>query len=115
MLFNPTHLNSSMVENFQLAFGEFIRARRIEIGLSQEMICDVLNISRPTLIKIEAGKAAMLFHHYLILHKILDIDIETAPQIYSKAKFNDAFAKLPEDTQKIISLAIERANEKTVK
>lgn len=104
-----------MVENFQIAFGEFIRARRLEIGLSQEMICDVLQVSRPTLIKFEAGKGAMLFHHYLTLCKILDMDVETAPRFYSKAKFDDAFAKLPEDTQKIIQHSIERANQKTVK
>ena len=104
-----------MVENFQIAFGEFIRARRQEIGLSQEMICDTLQISRPTLIKIEAGKGAMLFHHYLILCKILDMDVETAGKFHSKAKFDDALAKLPEDTQKIILRSIEKANQRNCK
>lgn len=64
------------VEAVYRQFGQNIRFRRLDLGISQERVAKLLKISRPSVINIEQGRQRVLLHYATQLARILKCDLE---------------------------------------
>lgn len=67
---------SQMQVHSPIEFGRLIRARRRELGLSQEAVADVVGVNRRVLGQLEAGKATVHLHIALDVARALGLDID---------------------------------------
>jgi len=56
-------------------FGELIRYRRTELGMSMQLTAEMCSINERTLSKIEKGNEAVGLHNALVVANALGIDI----------------------------------------
>lgn len=72
--------NGNQVFNYSEILGQFIKRRRIQLGLSQEELASKLGYgsenSRSTVAKIEAGKQDITVSRLKSLAKALDVDVK---------------------------------------
>ena len=61
-------------------FGQQVRDRRHELGLSQEALAGVVGINRRVLGQLEAGKGTVRLHIALEVAQALGLDIELRPR-----------------------------------
>lgn len=61
-------------------FGIALRARRRELGITQEDLADVAGVSRKSVVDIEAGKPNAQLHIALRLAQALGLDVVLQPR-----------------------------------
>ncbi len=59
---------------------EIVRARRRELGLSQEALADVIGVHRVFVSQFERGKVSVRFDSVLRLVQALGLDVELRPR-----------------------------------
>jgi len=59
---------------FYIRVGERIRAKRKEIGLSQEGLAKAVGLKRPSICNIEKGRQNILLHTFYDIVETLDVD-----------------------------------------
>jgi transcriptional regulator with XRE-family HTH domain len=61
-------------DNFYRRVGEKIRAKRQELGLSQEGLANAVGLKRPSVCNIEKGRQNILLHTFYEIAETLDVD-----------------------------------------
>ena len=60
--------------SFSHRIGEMLRTRRLDCGLSQDAVAQMVSIPAASLSRIENGHQAILFETFLSLAHVLDMD-----------------------------------------
>lgn len=63
------------MDNVNIKIGEVVKARREEMGLSQEELADKLDLQRPAISQIESGQRKVSAEELLNLSKILNLSM----------------------------------------
>jgi ribosome-binding protein aMBF1 (putative translation factor) len=66
-------------KELRIRFGEFIKKRRDEIGLSQDDLAKMLDINSATIMKIETGRFAITIDYIEKLAIVLDFELKLIP------------------------------------
>lgn len=70
-----TMLNVIEQETMYRMVGQRIRERRVQRGLTQNQLAELLSLSRTSITNIESGRQKLLVHTLVELAVILEIDI----------------------------------------
>ncbi len=93
-----------MFEEMQIEFGKLVRKRREELGLTQEMTAELLEIGASNLRKIECGKGKPRWEDWIKLSGLFSINLDGLQRRYiAPSLFNDIGLdyKPPEDDKQI--------------
>lgn len=102
------------LEEMKKAIAERLKMARELAGLSQSQAAKILNMSRPTITEIEAGRRNVTSHELSILTDIYDVDVdwvlnkETNGNNYVQSKMKLAARELSkmssQDVEKLLKL-----------
>lgn len=105
--------NGEQVTSYSEILGQFIKQRRIELGLSQEELANKVGYtsenSRATIGKIESGKQDVTVTKLRLFAKVLDVDIETLVTLDKSPSLGEqAYNKIIHYSDKLDKSAIKR-------
>ena len=93
MTFDIDNLNDNeIVKNI----GEHIKKKREIMGLTQEKLAEIMDISITTISRLENGQQCMSVKNLIKLSKVLQIDVA---DLFSSYKFSDSISLKAEDEQ----------------
>ena len=98
-----TNMQTEILDNVYLEFGNIVRERRISMGLTQEKLADEAGINRVSLAKLEKGKQRILFHDAIKLSSILGISVDQLKEQLSSKIIIQRFKEQPKSVQKQLS------------
>ncbi len=65
------------IRKLYVDFGDRVRRRRTELGLTQDAVARQIELSRTSVANIEAGRQAVLLHQLIDIARALDAPADT--------------------------------------
>ena len=97
--------------DFYVRFGELVRRRRTEMGLSQEILAEMSGLSRGTILNLEAGKFAAQLKNALDVAKIIGINLEEIDKLRTEVLFETELGSYPPEIKGIMKDKTEGTDE----
>lgn len=69
-----------MIASSSIAYGEQLRARRRQLGLSQANVADAIGVNRRVVGELESGKPTVQLQIAIEAARAVGLDIELAPR-----------------------------------
>lgn len=87
--YSDTMTNNFDQDAFYSALGQRIRERRIERGITQSQLAQLLSLSRTSVTNIESGRQKLLVHTLIQIASVLNMEVSTLlPDINAPEKTN---------------------------
>lgn len=108
MLSSRADMRAEAIQRLYVRFGQQLRERRTDAGMTQQELADALGVSRPSVSNIEAGRQHIQLDVLYRLAAVLDLEVHRLlPDIQVADQPLQGLEGLPDDAQAFVRNIIE--------